>query len=120
MKHLLFVYGSLRLGEAHHQLLTGARYLGRHRTEPCFTMHDLGEYPGVVEHGHYAIVGEVFAVDAATLARVDDYEGYPHEYTRRLIATPFGSAWIYLYCRDCGGAVVISSGDWRSVDNSAI
>lgn len=114
MKHLLFVYGSLRPGGTQHQLLTGARYLGRHRTEPCFTMHDLGEYPAVVEPGHHAIVGDIFVVDAATLARVDDYEGYPHEYTRRLIATPFGSAWIYLYCPDCAGVGVIGSGDWCS------
>lgn len=114
MKHLLFVYGSLRPGATHHQLLTGARYLGRHRTEPCFTMHDMGEYPAVVECGHQAIVGDIFVVDAATLARVDDYEGYPHEYRRRLIATPFGSAWIYLYSRDCARAGVIGSGDWCS------
>jgi gamma-glutamylcyclotransferase (GGCT)/AIG2-like uncharacterized protein YtfP len=114
VKHLLFVYGSLRPGEAHHQLLTGARLLGRHRTEPSYTMHDLGEYPGVVGGGHHAIVGDVFAVDAATLARVDEYEGYPHEYTRRLLATPYGDAWIYLYCRDCGDAVVITSGEWCS------
>lgn len=114
MKQLLFVYGSLRPGEARHQLLTGARYLGRHRSEPCFTMHDLGEYPAVVERGHNAIVGDVFAVDTATLARVDKYEGYPYEYTRRLITTPFGSAWIYLYRRDCTRAAVIASGDWCS------
>jgi gamma-glutamylaminecyclotransferase len=108
------VYGSLRPGDARHRLLMGADYLGRHHTEPRFTMYDLGEYPGVVEGGHQAIVGDVFAVDAATLARVDDYEGYPHEYTRRLIATPYGSAWIYLYCRDCAAASVIASGEWRS------
>jgi gamma-glutamylcyclotransferase (GGCT)/AIG2-like uncharacterized protein YtfP len=113
VKHLLFVYGSLRPGETYHQLLTGARHLGRYRTEPSYTMHDLGEYPGVVEGGHHAIVGDVFAVDAATLARVDDYEGYPHEYTRRLLATPYGNAWIYLYCRDCADAAVITSGEWR-------
>ena len=112
--HLLFVYGSLRPGETHHRLLADARYLGRHCTEPHFTMHDLGEYPAVVERGHHAIVGDVFIVDAATLVRVDDYEGYPHEYTRRLITTPFGSAWMYLYRRECAGAVVISSGDWCS------
>ena len=114
MEHLLFVYGSLRPGAAHHPLLAGARYLGRHRTEPRFTMHDLGEYPGVVERGHHAIVGDIFAVDGVTLTRVDDYEGYPLEYTRRLIATPFGDAWIYLYCGECAGAIVIASGDWRS------
>lgn len=112
MKHLLFVYGSLRPGEARHRLLAGARYLGPHRTESCYTMYDLGEYPGVVERGHHAIVGDLYDVDTATLARVDEYEGHPHEYTRRLLATPFGGAWIYLYRRDCPGAVVIASGDW--------
>ncbi len=112
MKHLLFVYGSLRPGEARHRLLTGARYLGPHRTGCCYTMYDLGEYPGVVEGGHHAIAGDLYDVDAATLVRIDEYEGYPHEYTRRLIATPFGDAWIYLYRRDCPGAGVIASGDW--------
>jgi gamma-glutamylaminecyclotransferase len=112
VRHLLFVYGSLRPGETRHQLLADARYLGPHRTEPCYSMHHLGEYPGVVEHGHHGIVGDIYEVDTITLARVDEYEGYPHEYTRRPIATPFGSAWIYLYRRDCAAAAIIASGDW--------
>ena len=75
-------------------------------------MLDLGTYPGVIEGGRTAIVGDVLAVNMSLLARLDTFEEHPHEYTRTLIATPFGKAWMYIYRRRPGDAAVVTSGDW--------
>jgi len=97
MEHRVFVYGTLLRGEVNHHLLTAARFLGEHRTEPRFTLLVLGAYPGLVARGDTAVQGEVYAVDAAGLRRLDQLEDYPRLYDRRLIPTDHGSAWVYLY-----------------------
>ena len=114
MKHRVFVYGTLRRGEVHERMLCRAEYLGVHKTEPRFTMFDLGRFPAAVAGGSTAIVGEVFAVDRATLLRLDQFEHCPHTYLRTQIETPFGSAWIYLYRMAPQNGVTLPSGDWLS------
>lgn len=113
MKQLVFVYGSLRVGEEHHPLLRRARRLGQHRTPPRYTMFDLGRFPGVVAGGRSAIVGEVFVIDRATLARLDAFEDCPRAYRRTRIRTRFGRAWIYVYRRRPRAARSVPGGDWR-------
>lgn len=115
MQHQVFVYGTLLRGEVNHHLLTGAGFLGPHRTAPCFTLYLLGAYPGAVPAGGTAITGEVYRVDRAGLARLDRLEEYPRLYDRRAIPTPWGRAWVYLYrgpVRDCP---VLAGGDWRAL-----
>ena len=114
MSHRVFVYGSLLSGEVNHHLLEGADLLGRHRTEPCFTMFGLGAYPGVARGGSTAIAGEVYRVGVKGLGLLDRLEDYPRLYGRTLIASPFGNAWIYLYRGRIRGRPVIRSGDWRA------
>lgn len=109
---LVFVYGTLRQGEANHGFLRGAKYLGMHRTERRYTMHDLGAYPAIVEGGATAVIGEVYAVDNKMLARLDRLEDYPEEYSRGRVKTPFGWAWIYLYYGAPKNGAAIASGDW--------
>lgn len=113
MKQLLFVYGTLRRGEAHHQLLAGARCLGRHRTARRYTMFDLGGFPAIVAGGGAAVVGELFLIKTGLLARLDAYEDCPREYVRTRIDTRFGKAWIYAYRRRPARARTVPSGDWR-------
>lgn len=108
----VFVYGSLRRGQVNHCLLAGARYLGMHETHPAYTMLDLGPYPGVISGGRARVLGEVYAIDTTTFARLDRLEGYPLEYDRRLIPTLWGQSWIYLYRRAKGTEPRIVSGDW--------
>ena len=67
MQHQVFVYGTLLRGEVNHHLLAGARFLGTHRTAPCFSLVLLGAYPGAVRVGDTALVGEVFRLDTAGL-----------------------------------------------------
>ena len=115
MRHLAFVYGTLLAGEVNHHLLAGSELLGPHRTEPCFTMFQLGAYPGVARGGNTAIAGEVYRIDAGDLERLDRLEDYPRLYDRTLIPSPYGRAWIYLYRGRIRGRAVIRSGDWRGL-----
>lgn len=112
MKQLVFVYGTLRRGESNQHMLRRADCLGTHKTEPVYTMFNLGFFPAIVPGGATAIVGEVFAVDTATLAMLDSFEECPEEYIRDQVTTPFGEAWIYVYRHIPKDAAVIPSGDW--------
>jgi gamma-glutamylcyclotransferase (GGCT)/AIG2-like uncharacterized protein YtfP len=109
----VFVYGTLRQGEAHHGLLRDAALLGPHHTEPGYTMWDLGAYPGVVAGGRGRILGEVYRVSAPTLRRLDRLEDYPRLFDRRLIESPYGRAWMYLYRGHSRGRRPVGSGDWK-------
>jgi len=114
MEHRVFVYGTLRRGEVNHRLLSGADPLGEHRTEPCFSLYDLGPYPGLTRHGKTAILGEVYRTNSACLRRLDRLEDYPRLYTRVQIPTPWGPAWIYCYRGHIRDRPLIRSGDWRA------
>ena len=96
---------------SHHPLLRHAKYLGVHKTAPCYTMFGMGPFPAITDGGSTAIIGEVFAVDGRTLSRLDEFEDCPAEYFRRRIVTPFGKAWVYVY-RYAPKAAVIPTGDW--------
>lgn len=108
----VFVYGTLRRGGSNHSLLKGARLLGSHRTAPVYRMLDLGSYPGVVEPGDTAILGEVYGITRPMLARLDVLEDFPRSYTRRRIDTPWGAAWIYLYRGRNHRLRRVPRGDW--------
>lgn len=92
---MVFVYGSLKMGFPNHRVLQRAngRFVGTHVTDPNFTMVSLHAFPGVVLGGETPITGEVYEVD--TLDPLDSLEGYPSFYTRGLISTPYGHAWMY-------------------------
>lgn len=114
MTHV-FVYGTLRAGECNHRLLQGARLIASARTEPFFRMYSLGGFPGIVPGGETQIVGEVYAVDGAMLARLDRLEGHPDFYTRTPIPLDDGAqAHAYLLrATQVRGKPLIPSGDWR-------
>jgi gamma-glutamylaminecyclotransferase len=114
MQHRVFVYGTLLAGEVNHRLLAGARLLGEWLTPPCYTLYDLGAYPGIARGGCTAVVGEVFAIDAGALARLDRLEEYPRLYRREPILTTYGRAWIYLYRGRLADRPTIAGGDWRA------
>lgn len=109
----VFVYGTLRPGERNHHFLATAEHLGAYITPPVFTLRDTGPYPAALDTGNTSVVGDVYAVDDDTFAALDVLEDYPVHYTRRLIDTDFGQAWIYLWIaeRDPEWAT-IANGDW--------
>jgi gamma-glutamylcyclotransferase (GGCT)/AIG2-like uncharacterized protein YtfP len=113
----VFVYGSLLSGLHNHDVLGGARCVGLGETAPSYTMVSLGAYPGVVEGGRGRVVGEVYEVNATTLARLDRLEGHPRFYTRKWVRLVDGSeAWMYvLPWAHARRGERIPGGDWRSV-----
>jgi gamma-glutamylaminecyclotransferase len=114
-RRLLFVYGTLMRGEPNHPLLAGASFHGPGRTLPRFELVDLDAYPAMVSGGTAAVAGELYEVDEAVLAAVDDLEGHPRLYRRRRVALAGGGrAEAYLMAREAtAGLPRIPSGDWR-------
>lgn len=112
----VFVYGTLLAGEANHALLATARRVGAAHTPSRFALHDLGAYPALVRGGRVAVVGEVYEVDAATLAALDQLEDHPDYYRRTAIVLADGNeVETYLLTpAQVAGYPVIASGDWRA------
>jgi gamma-glutamylaminecyclotransferase len=119
MRHRVFVYGTLLQGEVNHHLLGGAEFLGPHRTDACFTLYDLGAYPGLIRGGATAVAGEIYRVGEADMHQLDRLEDYPRLYHRVLIPSPCGRAWMYVYRGRVKDRAVIRSGDWRTLTRDA-
>lgn len=85
---LIFVYGSLKKGFVNEHVNTGRAVPGRYRTRERYPLYLLGEghvpcLVDVPDHGEQ-IVGELYEVDDAGLARMDRLEevGEPGGYER--------------------------------------
>lgn len=115
-QHTVFVYGTLLRGERNHRLLAGARFIAEAVTEPGFELADLGTYPGMAAcGGDGTVTGEVYEVDAATLAALDALEEHPAYYQRQNIQLATGArAEAYLLeAAQVRGRRRIRSGEWR-------
>lgn len=125
--HEVFVYGTLLRGLRNHHWLRGASFIREDKTAEPFVLVDLGEYPAVLqtfddferETPGGPVSGEVWRVDDEGFALLDQLEGYPWLYTRRIVPLKSGArAWLYLL----NGAPeehgmqgdVIPSGDYRA------
>ena len=84
----VFVYGTLKRGGSNHHHLAGQQFVATARTPPAFRLYLLDGYPGLVaspENGR-SIEGEIWEVDPAGLARLDELEGTAENlYARRPI-----------------------------------
>jgi gamma-glutamylcyclotransferase (GGCT)/AIG2-like uncharacterized protein YtfP len=116
----VFVYGSLLSGQIGHRRLRGSPMIGPGRTEPLYTLVDLGPYPALLEGGSTSVQGEVYEVDDTTLALLDEFEGHPHLYRRTIVrlTTPEQAsrrAFAYVLERSslAEGREIIVSGDWK-------
>ncbi|MCW8086972.1 gamma-glutamylcyclotransferase family protein [Sabulicella glaciei] len=114
----LFVYGTLRAGQANASLLEG---LTRHPARTRGVLHDLGPYP-VMRRGDGEVQGEIVPLEPARLVRLDALEealpfGTPGGAYRRTVLEvrlSDGSrrrAQAYVSDAECA-APVIASGDW--------
>jgi gamma-glutamylcyclotransferase (GGCT)/AIG2-like uncharacterized protein YtfP len=106
----VFLYGTLKRGGVSHHLLAGQRLVGAARTRPEFRLHQLDGYPGMVRapDGGRSIEGEIWEVDPACLARLDEWEGtaaglFSRESVRLLPPDDKPGAEAYLYLRDVTG-----------------
>ena len=76
MKTNIFVYGTLRQQFGNHHFLSTARFLGDALTQSKYVMHASSSIPFVSQSQAVSqIVGEVYEVDAQTLANLDRLEG---------------------------------------------
>ena len=110
---LLFLYGTLKRGHRNHHFMAGQQFLGPARTLPRYRLYNVGPHPALVEDSANGIVvvGELWQVDDAALARLDAFEGAPQgpaedaEFVRRPIevAGQAGPVSGYFYCRDVSG-----------------
>ena len=93
----LFVYGSLKRGDRHHQELGGAKFLGTACTVDGYALVSWHDYLALVSGGDGSVPGELFEVDEALLRVLDEFEG--DEYERGVVALkndPSGAALAYL------------------------
>ena len=75
----LFVYGSLKSGLSGAPLMHGAEFLGSTETEPKYSLRVYEGYPALGP-GDQSISGEIYKVNEAVLARLDEYEDAPTVY----------------------------------------
>lgn len=111
---LLFVYGTLKRGGTNHHLLRSQHWIADGRTEPRFALYDLSDYPGLVRTTDRpeAITGELWQVDEASLAWLDEFEECGLLFERELIPVyddrgRWLRAWAYLYRLPVDSAVRI-------------
>lgn len=107
---LIFVYGTLKRGGSNHAFLAAQRFRGEARTPPGYALYSLGDYPGMVRDrtDSEGVTGEVWDVDAAALAKLDELEGVAEGlYTRECIrlSEPWSTVEVhtYLYARALEG-----------------
>lgn len=116
----LLVYGSLKRGMAHHRRLAGARCLGE-AWATGLALYDLGPFPMAVAGGAGSrLQGELYAVEEALLAELDQFEGVPRLYERQRWQLEDGAAaWVYVgRARQVRHVPLIAGGIWRGATAS--
>lgn len=120
--HLVFVYGTLKRGGSNHGRLAGQTFLGVARVGHGATLYSLGEYPGLVysPEDRVGVTGELWTVDDAALADLDELEGVAEglyvretarlvEWPEPLTAAEAGRAQLYRYLRPVDPSAHIGS-----------
>lgn len=110
---LMFVYGTLLRGERNHALLERATFVREASTRPEFELLDLGEHPAMIR-GEAIVRGELWSVDATTLAALEELEGAPDYYHRIALVLSDGTeAECYVPTAPPTGGRRIPGGSWR-------
>jgi gamma-glutamylcyclotransferase (GGCT)/AIG2-like uncharacterized protein YtfP len=52
MKHLLWVYGSLKHGFSRHSLLKNEKYIGTALSAEAYALYEMGSYPVLIDNKH--------------------------------------------------------------------
>jgi gamma-glutamylaminecyclotransferase len=118
--HRVFVYGSLLQGEVNHGVMTGARRIGPATTRSGIGLVQVGPYPSLVFEpaervARERVRGEIYEIDDAGLARLDEFEGHPDWFARIEITLDDGSA-VMAYAMSAeatAGLPLIEGGTWR-------
>lgn len=118
----VFVYGTLRKGEANHPLLNDATCIA----EQCWTngvLYDTGYgYPAIKQSSSSRVYGELYLVPKKNVARLDQLEGYRparnnnlYDRIEQTIHMDKGSCVAFVYVADQVSLLKrkIVSGDWK-------
>jgi len=117
MSNLIFVYGTLLIGEDLHHHLEEATFLKDATTFPVYTLINIGGFPGLLDRGTTRIFGELYEVNAETLRRLDALEGHPSFYRRMPVAINWwegAEAYFLLPHFENFRYPVIPGGSWRN------
>ena len=97
---VLFVYGTLKRGCRSHARLSDSQFIGVAWTTPLYRMYDCGAYPGLVlASDGESVGGELYRVNAQTLAVLDEFESAYRRMPIELIGS-VAEAWGYIYLGD--------------------
>ena len=110
----IFVYGTLRRGgEYHHLYLRYSPCLAEHLRIRDYALYDYaGAYPYMIPEADGVVLGEVYRVDAATKAALDDFEDVD-EGLYRFVQLPHYGCYTYLKSDDeVGDMPRVPNGDW--------
>jgi gamma-glutamylcyclotransferase (GGCT)/AIG2-like uncharacterized protein YtfP len=116
-KHLVFVYGTLRRGEANAMSSRFAQAKFIAEATVGGSLYDLGAYPGLlVNESNSSVIGEVYEVDGELLNQLDDFEASSN-YRRKQVEISLGthreSGWTYEPDPEFYSLrTLITSGDW--------
>lgn len=132
----LFVYGSLKAGFRHHDVLGGARFLARVVTARGYRLVRLAEYPALVRpppgeaRGRGAglqgvgvegvgVEGELYELPLSRIPELDAFEDCPELYQREFVSLEDGTE-AFAYSIDAAraaGLEEVSGGSWtRELD----
>lgn len=76
-KHMLvFVYGTLRMGEKNHYLLEGAQRVEENAWTTGLLFDTGNGYPAMVQSEDGQVHGEIYYVDEQQMVKLDELEGY--------------------------------------------
>lgn len=125
---LLFVYGTLRVGESN-DLTKFEDSTPAGKTRINGLLYNLGWFPGVkltegaslsFLPGEPTVTGDVFEIGSAKLVdRLDSYESYPSLYNRVQVDTEDGrTVWVYTYNYNVSEDQRLHSGDWCEAPSS--
>ena len=116
---LVFIYGTLKRGATNHRLLASQEFVGTARTVAGFRLYVVADYPGLVKDptDQRGVAGELWSVDAPTLAQLDEFEGLPQKLYRRdtvPLAPPMDQVnpETYFYMRTIRGRRPLIDGQW--------
>jgi gamma-glutamylcyclotransferase (GGCT)/AIG2-like uncharacterized protein YtfP len=114
-RQLVFVYGSLKRGQANHHHLAGSPFCGDAQLSGL-ALYDLGPFPMAIscDDPNAWLHGELYAVGTTQLGTLDRFEGAPRLYERqRHVLRDGRPVWVYVgRARQVRHVSLICSGRW--------
>ena len=121
----VFVYGTLMSGFGNNGLLSRAEFIGTATTEDNYKMLAKGIPYLIEEKGESYVSGEIYRVSENALSRLDQLEGHPSWYCRKVITVinEMGDkvkVWVYFMPKGREQGVVVESGNYRDYAVSSL